>query len=81
VIVVGWGICMAESSSKKTNVAAFLAILVVSAATMVLLFWRFPLTTALITLSVFVALGISARLARAIEVVDVAAIERGEPSV
>jgi hypothetical protein len=77
-----WGkIGMTESSSKKTNVAAFLAILVVSAATMVLLFWRFPLTTALITLAIFVALGISARLARAIEVIDVSDIEHGEPSV
>jgi hypothetical protein len=72
---------MTESSSKKTNVAAFLAILVVSAATMVLLFWRFPLTTALITLAIFVALGISARLARSIEVIDVSDIEHGEPSV
>jgi hypothetical protein len=72
---------MTESSSNRTNVAAFLAILVVSAATMVLLFWRFPLTTALITLGVFVLLGVSARLARAIEFVDVADLERGEPSL
>jgi hypothetical protein len=72
---------MTETSSKRTNVAAFLAILVVSAATMVLLFWRFPLTTALITLGILAALGISARLARAIEVVDVAEIEHGEPSL
>ena len=72
---------MTESSSKRTNVAAFLAILAVSAATMIVLFWRFPVTTALITLGVFVLLGVSARLARAIEVVDVADIERGEPSL
>jgi hypothetical protein len=71
---------MTESSSMKTNVVAFVAILLVSAATMVWLFWRFPLTTALITLGVFVVLGVSARLARAIEVVDVVSdIEHGEP--
>jgi hypothetical protein len=72
---------MTESSSKRTNVAAFLAILVVSAATMLWLFWRFPLTTALVTLGVFAALGVSARLARAIEVVDVSDIEHREASV
>jgi len=71
---------MTESSSMKTDVVAFVAILLVSAATMVWLFWRFPLTTALITLGVFVVLGVSARLARAIEVVDVVSdIEHGEP--
>jgi len=70
---------MTESSSNKSNVAAFLAILVVSAATMVVLFWRFPLATAVITLAIFVLLGVSARLARAIEVVDVADIEQGDP--
>jgi hypothetical protein len=69
---------MTESSSNRTNVAAFLAILVVSAATMVVLFWRFPLTTALITIGVFVLLGVSARLARSIEIVD-ADIKQGEP--
>lgn len=72
---------MTESSSKRTNVAAFLAILVLSAATMLWLFWRFPLTTALVTLGVFAALGVSARLARAIEVVDVSDIEHREASV
>ena len=72
---------MTESSSKRTNVAAFLAILVVSSATMILLFWRFPLTTASITLGVFVLLGVSARLARAIEVIDVADVQQGEPSL
>jgi uncharacterized membrane protein len=70
---------MTESSSNRTNVAAFLAILVVSAAIMVVLFWRFPLTTALITIGVFALLGVSARLARAIESVDVADIEQGDP--
>jgi len=70
---------MTESSSNRTNVAAFLAILVVSAATMVVLFWRFPVTTALITLGVFALLGVSARLARAIEFSDVTDVEQREP--
>jgi hypothetical protein len=65
-------------SSNRTKVAAFLAILIVSAATMVLLFWRFPVATTLVTLGVFVLLGVSARLARAIEFVDTADIEHGE---
>jgi hypothetical protein len=69
---------MTESSSNRTNVAAFLAILIVSAAIMVVLFWRFPVATAVITVGVFVLLGVSARLARAIEISDVADIEQGE---
>jgi membrane protein implicated in regulation of membrane protease activity len=70
---------MTESSSKRTNVAAFLAILLVSAATMVVLFWHFPVATAVVALAVFALLGVSARLARAIESADVADMERGEP--
>ncbi len=57
--------------------AAFLAVVIVSAATMVALFWRFPLPTALITLGVFALLGVSARLARSIEFADVADVEQG----
>jgi hypothetical protein len=70
---------MTESSSNRTNVAAFLAILVVSAATMVVLFWHFPMATAVVALGVFALLGVSAHLARAIESVDAADMERGEP--
>jgi uncharacterized membrane protein HdeD (DUF308 family) len=70
---------MTESSSKTTNVVAFLAILLVSAAIMIVMFWHFPLTTAVIALGIFALLGVSARLARAIESVDAADIERGEP--
>jgi hypothetical protein len=70
---------MTESSSNRTNVAAFLAILLVSAVTMVVLFWHFPLTTTVVALGVFALLGVSARLARAIESVDVADMDRGEP--
>jgi hypothetical protein len=50
------------------NIVAFLAILTVSAGTMLWLFWRFPLMTAIITLGVFAALGVLARLARSLDV-------------
>jgi uncharacterized membrane protein len=70
---------MTESSSNRTNVAAFLATLVVSAVTMVVLFWRFPLITALITIGVFLLLGLAARLSRSIEFVDAADLEQREP--
>jgi len=46
---------------------------------MVVLFWHFPLTTTVVALGVFALLGVSARLARAIESVDVADMDRGEP--
>ncbi len=55
------------NSTTRTRVIALLAILTLSAATMVWLFWRFPLPTAAITLGVLAALGVSARLAKSIE--------------
>ncbi len=59
---------MSESSSALGGVVAFLAILTISAGTMLWLFWRFPLTTAIVTLGVFAALGILAKLSRSIDV-------------
>jgi uncharacterized integral membrane protein len=59
---------MTESSSARMGILAFLAILTVSAATMLWLFWRFPLPTAVVTLGVLAVLGVSARLARSVEV-------------
>jgi hypothetical protein len=50
------------------GIVAFLVILTVSAATMLWLFWRFPLMTAIVTLGVFAALVVLARLARSIDV-------------
>ncbi len=66
-----------SASSKKSKVAAFLAILVISAATMIVLFWLFPLTTAIVALGLFAILGLSARLARAVDTGDMSEIERG----
>ena len=71
---------MTESSSARMGILAFLAILTVSAATMLWLFWRFPLPTAVVTLGVLAALGVSARLARSIEV-ELKDLERTEQSI
>ena len=59
---------MIDSPSSRMNIVAFLAILTLSAGTMLWLFWRFPLMTAIITLGVFAALGVLARLARSLDV-------------
>ena len=66
---------MSASSSGKSRVAVFLAVLVVSSATMIALFWLFPLTTAVVTLGLLALLFVSARLARAIDVTDISDIE------
>jgi hypothetical protein len=58
---------MRNSSNARTNIAIFLAILLLSAGTMVWLFWHHPLTTSIATLAVLTLLGVSARLARSIE--------------
>jgi hypothetical protein len=62
------GIGMTVSSSARANIVAFIAILTLSAGTMLWLFWRFPLMTAVITLGIFLGLSVLARLARWIDV-------------
>jgi 4-hydroxybenzoate polyprenyltransferase len=62
------------------GIVAFLAILTVSAATMLWLFWRYPLTTAIVTLGVFAALAVLARLARSIDA-DPKDLDRTERSL
>ena len=59
---------MAVSSSSRISTVAFIAILTLSAGTMLWLFWRFPLMAALITMCVFLGLGVLARFARSIDV-------------
>ena len=71
---------MSESSSARMGIVAFLSILTISAGTMLWLFWRFPLMTAIVTLAVFAALVVLARLARSIEV-DMQDLDRTEQSV
>ena len=58
---------MTDSSHMRTNTAALLVILALSASTMVWLFWHFPLITAVATVAILSALGVSARLARSVE--------------
>ena len=71
---------MNASSSARMGIVAFLAILTVSAGTMLWLFWRFPLTTAIVTLGVFAALAVLARLARSIDA-DMKDLDRTEHSI
>jgi CHASE2 domain-containing sensor protein len=71
---------MSTSSSARMGIVAFLAILTVSAGTMLWLFWRFPLMTAIVTLGVFAALVVLARLARSIDV-DLQDLDRTEQSI
>jgi hypothetical protein len=72
---------MTYSSNAMRNIAIFLAVLSLSAVTMIWLFWHHPVKTLVATAAVLAALGMSARLARSIEVESPAELERGEPSV
>jgi hypothetical protein len=64
-----------SASSSRMGIVAFIAILTISAATMLWLFWRFPLLTAIITLAAFIALGVLVRLARSIDVESIAELD------
>jgi membrane protein implicated in regulation of membrane protease activity len=59
---------MTVKSSERRSVAVFISILAVSSATMLVLFWKFPLATAGVTFAVLTVLGILALLSRSIEV-------------
>jgi hypothetical protein len=72
---------MTRTLNARGNVIAFLAILALSALTMVWLFWHHPVKTLIATIAVLAALGISARLARAIEVDAASDLEHGNRSV
>jgi len=71
---------MSATASERMGTVAFLAILTVSAGTMLWLFWRFPLMTAIVTLGVFAAFVVLSRLARSIDV-DMKDLDRTEQSV
>jgi CHASE2 domain-containing sensor protein len=73
---------MTDSSSHvRTNIAALLAILTLSAATMVWLFWHFPLITALATVAILAGLGVCARLARLTDSEHITDLQRRKQSV
>jgi uncharacterized membrane protein AbrB (regulator of aidB expression) len=68
---------MTDSPHARANIFALL-ILTLSAATMLWLFWHYPLGTAIVTIVVVAMLGIYARLARSIEPPDgVSGMKRG----
>ena len=71
---------MTAPSHARTKIAAFLAILTLSALIMVWLFWRFPVITAVATVAILLALGVSARLARLIDT-DLTEMQRDKQSV
>ncbi len=68
------------NSSTRAKIVAFLAILTVSAGIMLWLFWRFPLTTAIIALAIVVALCVLVRLARLIDF-DISDMDHREPLI
>jgi hypothetical protein len=72
---------MTHSSHVRANIVGFLAILALSALTMVWLFWHHPVKTLIATVAVLAALGVSARLARSVEPDSGADLDRGEQSV
>jgi len=71
---------MTDSSHARTNTAALLAILALSASTMVCLFWHFPLITSVATVAILAGLGVCARLARSTDS-DLADLGHGKQSV
>jgi hypothetical protein len=61
------GAAMIHSAHKRTNIVGFGGILILSAATMLWLFWHHPLTTGIVTIVVLGAFAISARLAQMVD--------------
>jgi hypothetical protein len=61
------GAGMKTSTQARTGLFGLLTILVLSSATMLWMFWHYPVATGIATLIILSALGISARLARWID--------------
>jgi hypothetical protein len=70
---------MTDTSHAGANITVLLAILTLSAVTMLWLLWHFPVTTALATVAILVGLGVSARLARLTDS-ETTDLEHGEQS-
>jgi formate-dependent nitrite reductase membrane component NrfD len=58
---------MKNSHSDGAGLALFLAIIATSAVTMLWLFWRFPVATAITTVIVLAGLAVATTLARSID--------------
>jgi len=67
---------MSLSAHTRTNIFGFFGIVFLSSVTMLWLFWRFPITTAIATVLVWAVLGVSARLARSMDTEKMADLER-----
>jgi hypothetical protein len=72
---------MTHSSYARANILVFLAILSISALSMIWLFWHHPVKTSIATIAVLAALGVSARLARSIETDGNSDLDHGEQSI
>jgi hypothetical protein len=72
-----------KNSYARLDIVVFVSILVCSATTMLWLFWRFPILTALATVAILAGLSLSTRLVAATDgesFVDLAAHEQGAQS-
>lgn len=58
---------MTDSAHLRTNVVGFLAVITLSSATMLWLFWHHPVKTAIVTIVVLAAFALSARLAQMVD--------------
>jgi uncharacterized membrane protein YqjE len=72
---------MTDTSHLRVNILALLAVLTLSAAIMVWLFWHYPLITAGVTVAVLTALGVSARLARYFDTADITDLRRSNRGI
>jgi len=71
---------MTESSYTRTSIVALFTVLLLSAITMLWLFWHFPRATAIVTVAVLAILGVCARLARSTDTENFE-MEHGKQSI
>jgi tellurite resistance protein TehA-like permease len=69
---------MNQTSNTRTSAVIFATVLSLSAFIMIWFFWHHPLKTSLAAAVALAALGISARLARAVEADNAAELEHVE---
>lgn len=72
---------MNKSSYARVNIVFLIAMLLTSATTMLWLFWRFPLATSFVTLTVLLGLIISTRWAASTDGESLSELEHGETGV
>jgi hypothetical protein len=74
-LILGAG--MTTSAHARTNICGLIAIVVLSSATMLWLFWHFPVGTGIATVVVLSAFGVLARLARLVDTDSMSDLDRG----